>query len=63
MQQGVRFGRPRGDDASYDSVVVARVTLGTTPEEMTVVAVAHSGEDLHEAKKLIAEEIANAILH
>jgi hypothetical protein len=30
---------------------------------MTVVAVAHSGEDLHEAKKLIAEEIANAILH
>jgi hypothetical protein len=64
MKQGARMGRLRGDDASrYDSVVVARVTLGTTPEDMTVVAVAHPGEDLHEAKKLIAEEIANAILH
>lgn len=65
MQQGgARPGRPGSDDASqYDTVVVARASLGTAPDEMTVVAVAHPGEDMHEAKKLIAEEIANAILH
>jgi hypothetical protein len=63
MQQGAgpRFGVV--DDNRYDTVVVARATLGTAPEEMTVVALAHPGEDIHEAKKMIAEEIANAILH
>jgi hypothetical protein len=30
---------------------------------MTVVAVMHPGEDAHDVKKLVAEEIANAILH
>ncbi len=60
--------RPRrvagGDDATYDTVIVARVTVSGAPDEMmTVVAVTHPGEDAHEAKKLIAEEIANAVLH
>jgi hypothetical protein len=64
MHQGYRPSGTSGDDSNmYDTVVVARATLGTAPEEMTVVAVASPGEDVHEAKKLIAEEIANAILH
>jgi len=64
MQQGHRSAQTSGDDDNrYDTVVVARATLGTAPEEMVVVAVAHPGEDMHETKKLIAEEIANAILH
>ena len=51
------------DDDSYDIVIVARASLKDAPEEMTVVAVMHPGEDAHDVKKLVAEEIANAILH
>jgi len=53
----------RHDDDSYDIVIVARASLKDGPEEMTVVAVMHPGEDAHDVKKLVAEEIANAILH
>ena len=34
-----------------------------SPDEMTVIAVTHPGEDVHEAKKLLVEEIVNAVLH
>jgi hypothetical protein len=47
----------------FDNVIVARVSISGSPDEMTVVAVFHPGEDEHEAKKLVAEEIVNAALH
>jgi len=47
----------------FDNVIVARVSLSGSSDEMTVVAVFHPGEDEHQAKKLIAEEIVNAVLH
>jgi len=64
MQQGsaVRRFIPR-DDAAYQTVIVARITLSGAPDEMTVVGVTQPGEDVREAKKLIAEDIANAVLH
>lgn len=64
MQQGsaVRRFFPR-DDAAYQTVIVARITLSGAPDEMTVVGVTQPGEDVREAKKLVAENIANAVLH
>jgi hypothetical protein len=47
----------------FDNVIVARVSISGSPGEMTVVALTHPGEDLDDAKKLIAEEIANTVLH
>ena len=44
-------------------IFVVRVTAGGDGSELTVVAVAHPGFDSHEARKLIAEEIANSVLH
>jgi hypothetical protein len=64
MAQGRRARRVAGgSEAVYDTVIVARVTVSGAPDEMTVVAVTHPGEDAHEAKKLVAEEIVNAVLH
>lgn len=64
MQQGSAaqrfFGR---DDKTYETVIVARATLNGVPGEMTVVGVTQPGEDVRQAKKLIAEDIANAVLH
>jgi hypothetical protein len=51
------------DDKSYDTVIVARASLSGSPDELTVVAVAHAGDDISDAKKLVGEEIANVILH
>jgi hypothetical protein len=47
----------------YDTVIVARASLEGTVDELKVVAVVHSGDDARRAKELVAEEIANAILH
>jgi hypothetical protein len=56
-------GAAHHDDAdAYDTIIVARASLNGKPEELTVVAVVHPGEDEREAKKLVAEEIANAVL-
>jgi hypothetical protein len=55
--------REREASAVYDTIFVARVTAGSDSSELTVVAVAHPGFDSHEARKLIAEEIANSVLH
>lgn len=55
--------RAREASAVYDTIFVVRVTAGGDDSELTVVAVAHPGFDSHEARKLIAEEIANSVLH
>ena len=53
----------RDNDSDYDTVVVARASVSGAPEEMTLVAVSHPGEDIDEAKKHIAEQIADSVLH
>jgi hypothetical protein len=55
--------REREASAVYDTIFVARATAGNDASELTVIAVAHPGFDSHEARKLIAEEIANSVLH
>jgi hypothetical protein len=47
----------------YDTVIVARASLEGAVDELKVVAVVHSGDDVRRAKELVAEEIANAVLH
>ena len=47
----------------YDTVIVARASLEGATDELKVVAVVHSGDDERRAKELVAEEIANAVLH
>jgi hypothetical protein len=47
----------------YDTIFVVRATAGNESGALTVVAVAHPGFDAHEVRKLIAEEIANSVLH
>jgi hypothetical protein len=47
----------------YDTVIVARASLEGAADELKVVAVVHSGDDVRRAKELVAEEIANAVLH
>jgi hypothetical protein len=49
-------------DNDYDTVVVARVSVSGQQEEMTLVAISHPGEDIDDAKKHVAERIANSIL-
>jgi hypothetical protein len=53
----------RDASAAYDTIFVAHVTAGNDGSELTVVAVAHPGFDAREVRKLMAEEIANAVLH
>jgi hypothetical protein len=50
------------NNGQYQTVVVARAGVTGSQQEMTVVAVVNPGEDVHEAKRLVAEEIANSIL-
>jgi hypothetical protein len=47
----------------YDTVIVARASLEGAADKLKVVAVVHSGDDVRRAKELVAEEIANAVLH
>ena len=47
----------------YDTVLVARASLEGDADELKVVAVVHAGDDAQRAKELVAEEIANAMLH
>jgi len=55
------FGSPA--DTDYDTVIIARVSVSSAPDEMTLVAVSHPGEDLNEVKKHLAERIADSVLH
>jgi hypothetical protein len=52
-----------GNNNDYDTLVVARASVSGAPEEMTLVAVSHPGEDVSTSKRNIAERIANSILH
>ncbi len=52
-----------GDNNVYDTIIIARASVSGAPEEMTLVAISHPGEDVNDAKKHIAEQIANNILH
>ncbi|HJU28281.1 MAG TPA: hypothetical protein VJ718_03875 [Candidatus Binataceae bacterium] len=65
MRQGRSFPGSGGhaDDRGYDRVIVARAAVTGQSEEMTVVSVIHSGDDAHEVKKLMAEKIADSLLH
>jgi hypothetical protein len=47
----------------YDTVIVARASVEGAADELKVVAVVHSGDDARRAKELVAEDIANAVLH
>ena len=58
-----RRSRRQLSASSFDNVIVARVSVSGSDERMTIVAVTHPGEDTHQAKKLIAEEIVNDVLH
>lgn len=49
--------------SDFDNVIVARVSISGSSDELTVVAVTHPGEDRRQAKKLMAEEIVNDVLH
>lgn len=51
------------DDKAFQTVVVARASLSGSTDELTVVAVVEPGGDVDEAKKLVAEEITDALLH
>ncbi len=53
--------REHAEGAIYNAIFVARATAGSG--ELTVIAVAQPGFDPHEVRKLIAEEIANGVLH
>jgi hypothetical protein len=63
--QEPRFGAngDAKDEEIYDRAIVARATVGGSPDQMMAVVVVHPGDDVHSAKELLAEEIANAILH
>jgi hypothetical protein len=47
----------------YDTVIVARASVEGSLDQLKVVALVHSGDDPRKAKILVAEEIANAVLH
>jgi len=55
--------RTHDDEQTYDTVIVARVTVDDRRDQFMVVALAHPGDDARQVKKLVAEEIANAALH
>jgi len=63
--EGPRFGANgnASDEEIYDRVIVARASVAGSPDQMTALVIVHPSEDLHSAKELVAEEIANAILH
>jgi hypothetical protein len=46
----------------YDTVISARAEISGAPGEFKVVAVVHGGDSVNKGKKLVAEEITNAIL-
>jgi hypothetical protein len=47
----------------YQTAIVARASVSDSSSEFKVVALVAPGDDVRAAKKLVAEEIANAILH
>jgi hypothetical protein len=47
----------------YPTAIVARVTSSAQDGSMTVAALVAPGESVRDAKELVAEEIANSVLH
>lgn len=47
----------------YPTAIVARVTSSAQDGSLTVAALLNPGEDVRDAKELVAEEIANSVLH
>jgi hypothetical protein len=62
---GPRFGANgnASDDEIYDRAIVAHASVGGSPDQLTAVIVVHPRDDLRSAKELVAEEIANSVLH
>ena len=63
--EGPKFG-PNGnakDEEIYDRAIVARATSSGSSDQMMAVVVAHPRDDVRTVKELLAEEIANSILH
>ncbi len=56
-------GRTGDAGGIYDSAIVARAVLSDKRGDLTVLALVHPGEDARAVKKLIAERIANLLLH
>lgn len=50
-------------DEMYDTVIVASASAEGSSYQFKVVAVVPAGDDARSAKRLVAEEIANAVLH
>jgi hypothetical protein len=63
--EGPRFGSNgnASDEDLYDRVIVARATVGGSPDQLMALVVVHPRDDVRSAKELVAEEIANSILH
>ncbi len=47
----------------YQTAIVARASVSDSSSELKVVALVNPGDDVRNAKKLVAEAIADAILH
>ncbi|MBF6568838.1 MAG: hypothetical protein IVW54_08185 [Candidatus Binataceae bacterium] len=62
MGGGVALGR-NDPGKQYPTAIVARVTSSGRDGSLTVAALLNPGENVRDAKELIAEEIANHILH
>jgi hypothetical protein len=63
--EGPRFGANGNakDEEIFDHAIVAQASATGTSDQMTALLVAHPGDDIRTAKELLAEEIANSILH
>jgi len=55
--------RSGGASEVYDTAIVARAVLSDNRGDLTVLALVHPGEDARDVKKLMAERIANLLLH
>jgi hypothetical protein len=62
-QPGGQFFGREDPGRQYPTAIVARVTSSAQDGSLTVAALLNPGEDARDAKELIAEEIANAVLH
>jgi hypothetical protein len=66
MMNGAAAPSPYGDipqNQMYPTAIIARATIAGSPASLHVVTLVQPGDDVQTAKKLVAEEIANAILH
>lgn len=57
------FGGHEDYSKEYPTAIIARVTSSAQDGSLTIAALLNPGEDVRDAKELIAEEIANDVLH